>query len=371
MSEYYNNILTDDVKNAVIKEYLDEQKYINEKIKIFKDYNNYIASYEYSLSMNIESICEDVDAYDKAGGDYYELILFYFHDFLSSFNYKKYIYLRFYNNIRSDVYYSNNTNGNIEINIDNLVSVINDVNNESIFNKNYKTGELHSLFIDIITTRINDTFTLYNYYRNNIKHPYKYKSNINNYLIKDFVYDYTSLLDKHIILSPCEYDGVFLNNVSIYNNITTDTPIIDGINNIIYGIDFDTFIDFSFIIKYYSEYFSRDGVKSLNTFYSDKIHVLVIPELYKLFLSNIKKSKNINDLYEKRKYVYNINIEDEICNINKDLCPNISGLIFICKCNYVYKLWQLIFNNNIFYYRNYPDKKIIAIINENIISNKK
>ena len=31
MSEYFNNILTDDLNNAIIKEYLDEQKYINEK----------------------------------------------------------------------------------------------------------------------------------------------------------------------------------------------------------------------------------------------------------------------------------------------------------------------------------------------------
>lgn len=47
MSEYFNNILTDDLRNGIIKEYLDEQKYINEKNKVFEDYNNYIASYEY------------------------------------------------------------------------------------------------------------------------------------------------------------------------------------------------------------------------------------------------------------------------------------------------------------------------------------
>jgi hypothetical protein len=95
---------------------------------------------------------------------------------------------------------------------------------------------------------------------------------------------------------------------------------------------------------------------------------LVIPELYKIFLNNIKNSKNINELYEKTKYIYNINIEEEIANLNKDLHPNISGLIFICKCNYVYKLWQMIFNKHKYYHYHYPDKKTIATINENIIS---
>lgn len=369
MSEYYKNILTDDIKNNVITEYLKEQKNIKIKKEVFEDYNNYIASYEYSSSLKIESICEDIEAYEKAGAYYYELILFYFHDFISSFNYKKYIYLRFYNNIRSDVYYSNNTNGTTEINIDNLVSVINDVDNASIFNNKYMTDEIHLIFIDVISKRIKDAFVFDSYYRNNIKQSYQYKSNIYNYLIKDLVYDYTNILDQYILLSPCEYDDVFLNNVSIYNNIKTDTHIIDCINNSIYGIDFDTFIDFSFIIKYYSEYFSRDGVKTLNTLYCDKMPTLVIPELYKIFLSNIKNSKNINELYEKTKYVYNINIDEEIRNLNKDLCPNVSGLIFICKCNYVYKLWQLIFNKHKFYYHHYPDKKRIATINENIISN--
>ena len=117
MSEYYNNI-PDDIKENVIKEYLDEQKNKDIEIEILDDYNNYVASYEYENALQIESICEDIEAYTLAHGNYYELILFYLNDFIQSFNYKKYIYLRFYNNIRSDVYYSIN-----EINIKNLVSV--------------------------------------------------------------------------------------------------------------------------------------------------------------------------------------------------------------------------------------------------------
>jgi predicted molibdopterin-dependent oxidoreductase YjgC len=89
MSEYFNNILTDDLNNAIIKEYLDEQKYINEKNKVFEDYNNYIASYEYEKTLKVESICEDIEAYKLAHGDYYELILFNINEFMQSFNYKK------------------------------------------------------------------------------------------------------------------------------------------------------------------------------------------------------------------------------------------------------------------------------------------
>jgi hypothetical protein len=94
---------------------------------------------------------------------------------------------------------------------------------------------------------------------------------------------------------------------------------------------------------------------------------LVIPELYKIFLSNIKNSKKIYDLYEKTKYVYSIEMKEELNYLSKDLCSNISGLIFICKCNYVYKLWRMIFNNNKHYYHYYPEKEIKKI-NEYIIS---
>ena len=73
--------------------------------------------------------------------------------------------------------------------------------------------------------------------------------------------------------------------------------------------------------------------------------VLVIPELYKIFLSSIKNSKTIYDTYEKTKYIYKIDMEEELRYLSKDLCPNVSGLIFICKCNYVYKLWRLIIIN--------------------------
>ena len=134
-------------------------------------------------------------------------------------------------------------------------------------------------------------------------------------------------------------------------------------------MDYETFIDLSFIIKYYADNFSRDGIKTLQTFYTDKMDYLVIPELYKKFLSNIKNSKNIYDLYEKTKYVYSIDMEEELRYLCKDLCPNVSGLIFICKCNYVYKLWRLIFNSNKFFYHYYPEKIIVNKIKEDIIAN--
>ena len=369
MSEYYNNI-ADDIKQNVIKVHVENQNKIKVQKEVLEDYNNYIASYEYEKSLKVESICEDIQAYDNANGDYYELIHFYLHDFVQSFNYKKYIYLRFYNNIRSDVYYSitNGITGITELNITNMVAVLNDGDNLSIFMNNYNTKETQAAFSVVISKRIKEMFTIYNYYRNGIKHSYKYKSNIHNYLMKDFLYDYSNLLDQYIILSPCEYDDIFLNNISIYNNITTDTHIIDSINSNIYSLDFESFIDLSFIIKYYDEYFSRDGTKTLHTFYSDKMSVLVIPELYKVFLNSIKNSKTIYDTYEKTKYIYCIDMDDELRYLNKDLCPNVSGLIFICKCNYVYKLWRLIFNSNKFFYHYYPEKRIVNKIREDIIA---
>ena len=131
MSVYYNNIIADDIKQEVIKRYLEVQKNMKDQEEVFEDYNNYIASYEYEKSLKVESICEDIKAYDSANGDYYELIHFYLDDFIQSFNYKKYIYLRFYNNIRSDIYYSitNGITGITELNISNLVTVLNDCDN--------------------------------------------------------------------------------------------------------------------------------------------------------------------------------------------------------------------------------------------------
>lgn len=95
---------------------------------------------------------------------------------------------------------------------------------------------------------------------------------------------------------------------------------------------------------------------------------LVIPELYKTFLANIKNSKRISELYENHKSAYGLDVEVELKYLSKDLCPNISGIEFICRCNYVYNLWQLLFNNNKHYYNHYPDKKIIAKINKDIIT---
>ena len=95
---------------------------------------------------------------------------------------------------------------------------------------------------------------------------------------------------------------------------------------------------------------------------------LFIPELYKTFLENIKKSKSIYDLYEKNKDIYGLDMEVDFRYLSKDLTPNISGLEFICRCNYVYNLWHILFNNNKHYYNHYPDKKIIAKINKDIIT---
>jgi hypothetical protein len=373
-SVYYNTILTDALKAKVITEYLDKQNDIQSKNEVFEDYNAYIASYEYAIALNFQSLCEDIEAYNSAGGNYYELILFNFNEFIMSFNYKKYIYLRFYNNIRSDVYYSltnseddikdtENTAETSEINITNLVSAVEDSKCQEVFTNIYTSKDIYLIFCNMISKRINEAFTITNYYRNTIKHPYTYKSNIYNYICKDMIYDYTSILDKHILLSPREYDDAFLDIISLRDIIPS---IAANITANIYSIDFETFIDLSFIIKYYAEHFSRDGSKTLHTFYSGILPHLAIPELYKPFLANIKNSKSIYDLYEKNKYTYAFDMDVELRYLSKDLCPNISGLEFICRCNYVYNLWQLIFTNNKHYYNHYPDKKIITKINKDI-----
>jgi hypothetical protein len=378
-SVYYNALLTEHLKGKVITEHLDKQKDIQSKNEVFEDYNAYIASYEYAIALNFQSLCEDIEAYNSAGGNYYELILFNFNEFIMSFNYKKYVYLRFFNNIRSDVYYSltnceedtkeksknDDTAETSEINIANLASAVKDSKSQEVFMNIYTSKETYLIFYKIITKRIAEAFTITNYYRNKIKHPYTYKSNIYNYICKDMIYDYTSILDKRILLSPSEYDDVFLNIISIRDIIPSITP---NITTGIYGINFETFVDLSFIIKYYAEHFSRDGSKTLHTFYSGKMSNLVIPELYKTFLANIKNSKSISYLYEKNKDIYGLDMEVELRYLSKDLSPNISGLEFICRCNYVYNLWQLIFTNNKHYYNHYPDKKIITKIKRDIIT---
>jgi hypothetical protein len=96
---------------------------------------------------------------------------------------------------------------------------------------------------------------------------------------------------------------------------------------------------------------------------------LTIPELYKVFLRNIKSSSKIYKLYEKIKYQFTVDIKEELNSLNKELHPNMSGLIFIFKCNYVYRLWRMIFNTTNHYYLYYPEKRCITIMTQNIIEN--
>ena len=121
MSTFYNHI-PDDLKDRVIKEYDDNLETKREYRETVEDYHDYIASYEYNKSLEIENICEEIEAYTNARGNYYELILFYLQDFLQSFNYKKYIYLRFYHNIKSDPYYA--VNEACDVNAPNLVHYV-------------------------------------------------------------------------------------------------------------------------------------------------------------------------------------------------------------------------------------------------------
>jgi hypothetical protein len=370
VSSNYLEIITEEAKQQVIRDHIDNLEKRKKLKKTYADYNKYIASYEYKRSLEMDNISEEIEAYTNANGSYYELILFHLHDFIESFNYTRYIYLRFYNNIRNDAYYSFED----EDGYNNLLTALENKDYKANFNNSYKSRETLEIFAEIITMRIKESFVIYNYCNNKIKHPYIYKSNIYNYLAKDFLYDYTSILDKTILLSPCEHDNRFLNIAApaytIKDNIAdTDTDIAICITRNIYSIDFETFIDLSFVVKYYAKYFSKDGVKTLHTFYSNKMASLTIPELYKVFLRNIKSSSKIYKLYEKIKYQFTVDIKEELNSLNKELRPNMSGLIFIFKCNYVYRLWRMIFNTTNHYYLYYPEKRCITIMTQNIIEN--
>lgn len=358
-------VISDEVKQSVIKHHIDTQENLKKQKETLEDYELYIANYEYKRSLDMDNICEEIEAYASANGSYYELILFHLHDFLESFNYTKYIYLRFYNNIRSDPYYSCEE-GSCSCSGRNLVTALENKESLAIFNNRYKSKETLEIFAELITNRISESFVIYNYSQNKIKHPYIYKSNIYNYISKDFLYDYTRILDKTILLSPCEHDDSFLNIAKGFE-LDLNIDIAIAITRNMYSIDFESFIDMSFIIKYHAKHFSKDGSKTLHTFYSDKMASLVIPELYKVFLCNIKNSKKIYELYEKTKYQYTVDIKEELNSLNKELCPNMSGLIFICKCNYVHRLWRMIFTTTNHYHLYYPEKKSISIINDLII----
>ena len=367
-------VITEEVKQSVIKHHIDTQENIKKQKEALEDYELYIANYEYKRSLDMDNICEEIEAYASANGSYYELILFHLHDFLESFNYTKYIYLRFYNNIRSDPYYSCEEGGSGSCSFSgsgsgigrNLVTALENKETLAIFNNRYKSKETLGIFAELIANRIKDSFVIYNYSQNKIKHPYIYKSNIYNYISKDFLYDYTRILDKTILLSPCEHDDSFLNIAKGFD-LDLNIDIAIAITRNMYSIDFESFIDMSFIIKYHAKHFSKDGTKTLHTFYSDTMPSLVIPELYKVFLSNIKNSKKIYELYEKTKYQYTVDIKEELNSLNKELCPNMSGLIFICKCNYVHRLWRMIFNTTNHYHLYYPEKRSISIMNDLII----
>jgi len=368
VSSNYLEVITEEAKQQVIRDHIDNLEKRKKLKKTYADYNKYIASYEYKRSLEMDNISEEIEAYANANGSYYELILFHLHDFIESFNYTRYIYLRFYNNIRNDAYYSFED----EDGYNNLLKALENKDYKANFNNRYKSRETLEIFAEIITMRIKESFVIYNYCNNKIKHPYIYKSNIYNYLAKDFLYDYTSILDKAILLSPCEHDNRFLNIAAPADTIKdtiADTDIAICITRNIYSIDFETFIDLSFVVKYYAKYFSKDGVKTLHTFYSDKMASLTIPELYKVFLRNIKSSSKIYELYEKIKYQFTVDIKEELNSLNKELRPNMSGLIFIFKCNYVYRLWRMIFNTTNHYYLYYPEKRCITIMTQNIIEN--
>jgi predicted GTPase len=98
-----------------------------------------------------------------------------------------------------------------------------------------------------------------------------------------------------------------MNSINIAS-ITLDIDIVNTISNSIYSIDFETFIELSFIIKHYSEHFSRDGIKTLHTFYSDKMRSLIILQNKVDLITKKKAEKHYFEIIkfiEKTDFEYN------------------------------------------------------------------
>jgi hypothetical protein len=60
MDNYFEDIITDDLRERVVKEHTSKLDNAREQKEILEDCNNYIAAYDYKRSLSIESICEEL-----------------------------------------------------------------------------------------------------------------------------------------------------------------------------------------------------------------------------------------------------------------------------------------------------------------------